>query len=184
MGYSLAAGRAGRTSQAPIPPATKPQKPIFMNTTLRSKHAFTLIEIMVVVLVIGTLAAIALPAFTKHLRNAHAAAFVSDIRSLSSAGQQYALESGWYLPATNPGEYPTELEGYFSERKFELGSTMGGVWDFEQDGVGDFTSAVGVVNPTQAEELFLLVDKTLDDGNLSTGYFQKFGGNYYFVIEE
>ncbi len=156
-----------------------------MKTTIRAKQGFTLIEIMIVVFIIGVLAAIAIPAIQKQVRNARAASFVSDIRTLSNAAQQYALESGWWVPDYASGAFPAELDGYFSRRKFELGTTLGGVWDFEQDDVGDFTSAVGVVNAAYGDEVFIQVDKVLDDGNLNTGLFVKTSENtYYYVIEE
>lgn len=156
-----------------------------MNRTLQSKRGFTLIEILIVVVIIGVLASIAVPTFTKYLKNARAATFASDIRALAHAGAQYSLESGWWVPDTSSGVFPTELKGYFSEQKFKLSTSLGGVWDFEQDGVGAFTSAVGVHRPKESDAIFAIVDKRIDDGNLSTGLFQKIDSDrYYFIIEE
>lgn len=156
-----------------------------MRSTKQSKNGFTLVEVMIVVFIIGVLAALALPMFAKYLRNTRAASFVSDIRSLASAGNQYALEAGEWVPSTSPGEYPEALEGYFSQRKFNLGTSLGGVWDFDQDDIGYFTSAVGVVGPTESDELFAIVDKRIDDGNLATGLFQKLASDrYYYIIED
>ena len=56
-----------------------------MTPKSNAKKGFTLIEIMVVVVVIGVLAAIAIPTFTKYLRNTRAATFASDIRTLANA---------------------------------------------------------------------------------------------------
>lgn len=156
-----------------------------MKRTLRTKEGFTLIELMIAMFVIGVVATIAIPAFSKYMRNTRATTFTRDVRTLAYAGMQYALESGWYVSDTSSGIFPTELEGYFSKQKFELGTSLGGVWDFEQDDAGDFTSAVGVVGPTESEAIFQLVDKHIDDGNLTTGAFQKIGADrYYFVIED
>lgn len=156
-----------------------------MNKTKHAKQGFTLIEILVVVVVIGVLASIAVPLFSQYLRNAKAATFSNDIRILANAGAQYALESGLWVSDTGDGEFPTELEGYFSQRKFELGSSLGGKWDFEQYDLGDFTSAVGVHEPVENDEVFAMVDKRIDDGNLSTGLFQKVGPDrYYYIIED
>lgn len=156
-----------------------------MTTKPNAKNGFTLIEIMVVVVIVGVLAAIAIPTFTKYLRNARAATFASDIRTLANAGAQYSLESGWWVPDTSSGVYPTELEGYFSEQKFNLGTPLGGQWDFEQWDLGNFTSAVGVHGPDHSDEMFALIDKRIDDGDLSTGLFQKLASDrYYYVIQE
>ncbi len=156
-----------------------------MKSPHHSKKGFTLIEVLIVVVIIGVLAAIALPAFTRYMRNARAASFAADIRTLAGAGNQYALESGYWVEETNAGVYPTELEGYFSEQKYALGSSLGGQWNFEQYGLGDFTSAVGVSGASESDEVFAIVDKRIDDGNLATGIFQKLGDkSYYYVIED
>ncbi|MBK1879236.1 type II secretion system protein [Pelagicoccus mobilis] len=156
-----------------------------MNKATQSKQGFTLIEILVAIVVIGVLASIGIPFFQKYIHQAKATTFANDIRILANAGDQYALESGWWVDDTSSGVFPDELEGYVSRRKFELGSSLGGVWDFEQDDVGDFTSAVGVVSPIEKEELFVMVDKRIDDGDLSTGVFQKVSSDrYYYVIAE
>ncbi len=150
-----------------------------------SKKGFTLIELMIAVVIIGVLGSIAVPLFSTYVRNARAAAFATDIRTLANAGSQYALESGWWVEDSSSGEFPPELEGYFSKQKFELGSSLGGLWDFEHDDLGDFTSAVGVHGPSESDEVFAVVDKRIDDGNLSTGYFQKLAADrYYWVIED
>ncbi|EDY83889.1 prepilin-type N-terminal cleavage/methylation domain protein [Verrucomicrobiia bacterium DG1235] len=156
-----------------------------MNTAKNTKQGFTLIELMIAVAVVGVLASIAIPFFQQYLRNSRAATFASDIRTLANAGAQYSLESGWWVEDSSTGEFPPELEGYFSKRKFELGSSLGGQWDFEHNDLGDFTSAVGVHRPTENDEIFALVDKRIDDGDLSTGFFQKLEADrYYYVIED
>ncbi len=62
-----------------------------MNT--KSKKGFTLVEIMIVVVIIGLLAAMAIPAFQKVRENAVGKAMVNDARQLASAAQQYMLEN-------------------------------------------------------------------------------------------
>ncbi|MDQ8186465.1 type II secretion system protein [Pelagicoccus sp. SDUM812002] len=156
-----------------------------MNKAKNSRKGFTLIELLIAVVILGVLASIAVPLFSNYVRNARAASFASDIRILASAGSQYALESGWWVQDSASGVFPPELEGYVSKKKFELGSPLGGKWDYEQDGVGDFTSAVGVHAPTHGDEIFAVVDKRIDDGDLTTGLFQKIDSDrFYYVIEE
>lgn len=138
---------------------------------------------MIVVFVLGVIGALTIPAFSKYVKNARAATFCSDVRSLASAAQQYSLESGWWVEDTAPGEFPAELEGYFSRQKFKLETTLGGVWDFENWGLGDFTSAVGVQNTNFGDDVFQIVDDRIDDGDLTTGFFQKLGDSkFYYVI--
>lgn len=54
---------------------------------------FTLVEIMIVVAIIGMLAAIAIPNFVTSRKNAQATACINNIRVIQGAKDQWALES-------------------------------------------------------------------------------------------
>src|SRR5476649_2696187 len=55
---------------------------------------FTLVEIMIVVVIIGLLAAMAIPAFQKVRRNSQDKAVLNNARQLSAGADQYYLENG------------------------------------------------------------------------------------------
>ena len=81
----------------------KPESP-------RSKRfAFTLIELLIVVAIIGILAAIAVPNFINAQIKARISKAYSDIRSLAMANEMYALD--------NNGGYPPESEHNPYERR-------------------------------------------------------------------
>jgi len=61
---------------------------------LRSSKGFTLVEIMIVVVIIGLLAAMAIPAFQKVRAASQDKAVTNNLRQLSAAADQYYLESG------------------------------------------------------------------------------------------
>jgi type IV pilus assembly protein PilA len=67
-----------------------------MNTqnTHSSSKGFTLVEIMIVVVIIGLLAAMAIPAFQKVRTNSQDKAVLNNARQLSAGADQYYLENG------------------------------------------------------------------------------------------
>lgn len=65
-----------------------------MNTRNRSAKGFTLVEIMIVVVIIGLLAAMAIPAFQKVRTSSQDKAVLNNARQLAAAADQYFLENG------------------------------------------------------------------------------------------
>src|SRR2546423_15282214 len=55
-------------------------------------HGFTLVEIMIVVAIIGMLAAIAIPSYVKARDNSQTNACINNLRQIDGAAQNWALE--------------------------------------------------------------------------------------------
>ncbi|MCX7915295.1 MAG: prepilin-type N-terminal cleavage/methylation domain-containing protein [Verrucomicrobiae bacterium] len=66
-----------------------------MITKIRqSRAAFTLVEIMIVVAIIGLLAALAVPGFVKARKQSQGRRILNDVRQMDAAIDQWALETG------------------------------------------------------------------------------------------
>jgi prepilin-type N-terminal cleavage/methylation domain-containing protein len=74
------------------------------------RAAFTLVEIMIVVAIIGLLAAIAIPNFVRSRAKSQSTACINNMRQLDSAIQQFALANNLASGATV--NYPNDMTPY------------------------------------------------------------------------
>jgi prepilin-type N-terminal cleavage/methylation domain-containing protein len=64
-------------------------------TKVSKKSGFTLVEIMIVVAIIGLLAAIAIPSFIKARTESQTKSCINNLRIQDAAKEQAAIEQGW-----------------------------------------------------------------------------------------
>jgi prepilin-type N-terminal cleavage/methylation domain-containing protein len=90
---------------------------------VRGRGGFTIVELMVVVTIIGVLAAIGLPKFRDVQRRAVATQMLGDLDAIRHAALSFYVDSGYFPPDAGTAEVPRNLGAYlpngFSMRKPE-----------------------------------------------------------------
>ena len=145
-------------------------------------RGFTLVEIMVIVVIIGMLAALAIPGFRQIHRSAVSKRYINDVRQIRGAVERYTLENGAY-PPNGSASMAAVMRGYVPDSVMDATKTpLGGVWDwdYQQSGI---IAMISVWQPTATDEQLLDIDKTIDDGDLSTGIFRKANNKASYIME-
>ena len=137
-----------------------------------SHRGFTLVEIMIVVVIIGLLATMAVPGFQMVRQNAQNNRFIHDIGVIRNTFDQYSLEQGQWPPDAGPATAPTGIEDYMPATIWSADTSIGGNWEWD-NGVLGFTAAISCVNYTASNSQLVRIDSKFDDGDLGTGKFQK-----------
>jgi type II secretory pathway pseudopilin PulG len=147
----------------------------------------------VVVLIIGMLAAVAVPQLKKNMISARSSAVMNDLRVYSGAFQAYAQEHGDWPPGGGaPGVFPPGMDGYLSQTNWSRTTPIGGNYQFatQSPQAGGRYAAVNIIastlnNAVSSDSNQLSdIDRKLDDGNLTTGNFFLGYRNYpVFVLE-
>lgn len=70
-----------------------------MQQSYKKLHGFSLIELMIVVVIIGILAAIAYPGYQQHVRTSNRADAAANLLALSQSMERFFTERGSYLDA-------------------------------------------------------------------------------------
>ena len=128
---------------------------------------------MVVVVIIGVLAGLALVALKHTRERALATRICNDMRQFRTAFQAYNLQNSTWPPATSAGTIPAGMEGYLSAAYLNPREPGGAYSWTGSSGQIRFTTLSATPGAMQ------MVDATLDDGNLATGEFTQAGGSLY-----
>lgn len=151
--------------------------------TMRRTEGFTLVEIMLVVSVIGLLAAIAVPSLAKARSQSQITRFMGDLRIAVNAFETFSTMQGGYPADTTPSVMPAGMEVYLENIDWAGRTPIGGKWDWDY-GVFGVLAGVSVYTPSLSRSQMAMIDARIDDGDLKTGAFRQRNGGYISIIEE
>jgi len=164
-----------------------------------SRRAFTLVEVMVVVSILGIIAAFIFPSISRAIRYKENAEIAQKIGAVSLAFELYEAENGEWPKQTGAGSLPPEMVDYYFPLYGIFDEDDGiwwiddplfeGKWKWRVDSkllddrvvILELHSATAF-DPVRMTEL----DRLLDDGDLATGRFRKYTStdSYAYIVGE
>ena len=151
------------------------------------RKAFTLIEIIVIVIVVGILAAVAAPKFVGAQQESEITATAEDLRAIENAVSMYYAKNGSYPRDVNRTQAVTVLGEYFkTENPFNKLAPIGGIYDYE--GPPNWNPVqISIRSETRSnhsQEKAQELDEYMDNGDLNTGSIRRLGDRTYYIIGE
>lgn len=148
------------------------------------RHAFTLVEVLIVVVILGILAAVVVPSFANAIEPTRQTTFITNMKDFAESIQVYKIRNNTYPADSAAGEFPDGLDEYINPRDWIGVTPIGGSWVTESTdagyGVGVHFNGSG---ETRSAEYMLEIDGIFDDGDLESGNFQSAGeGRYYLLL--
>ena len=152
----------------------------------RARQAFTLVEILIVVAILGILAALVVPSFASASDESRRTVFVTELRQFVEAAILYENFEGSPVPDLGTGTTNEAWSRYVDAATWTSQTPIDGSWDAELNSFG-VRSAIGVhfddAQTAKDDAYMLIIDGMIDDNDLETGGFRRLGdGRYYSVF--
>jgi prepilin-type N-terminal cleavage/methylation domain-containing protein len=141
-----------------------------------NRRAFTLVEIMIVIVIIGLLAALAIPAIRRSQRSSQNTRVINDFRVFTQAFEIFNTNNGGWPDTAGPGvmpNLPTSITDTLKAASWQATTTIGGSWQWDNTLSSAGEAGICIIGFTCPDEQLQQIDAKLDDGNLGTGNFQK-----------
>ena len=144
-----------------------------------NRKAFTLVEILIVVIILGILAAIVIPQFTEASNDARASALDSDLQTIRSQIELYKMQ--------HTGGYPTVLDVAATSQLLNNTNLAGAVGTTAAHNLGPYLQSFPAnpyVSGAAASQVTTGVSDTIP-GDCSTGwYYNTTNGNFQAAVTE
>ena len=152
-----------------------------------TRTGFTLVEVMIVVAIIGLLAAMGIPSFMKARAESKAATMTRAMKVLSEAILIHAMETGTFPVDTATATVPVGMSADDFEVDWTEPTQLRGFWDYDAAIAECFNcgAAISIFGAGQDPNSpsFLAVDRMIDDGDLTAGDFRASTDRYTYIIE-
>ena len=139
---------------------------------------------MVVVVIIGLLASLAVPAFQRVIHASENSRVVNDFRIFSQAFETYASENGTWPPNAGAGVIPVGMSNNFKNVTWVSNTVIGGRWNWDNSTGSGGIAGISIQNFTASDAQLAEIDAKLDDGDLTTGRVRKTTPTKFTLILE
>lgn len=147
------------------------------------EQGFTLLELLVTVAIVGILAAIAVPQLSSYRDKARVARVATEMRSFESAFYAYYADHGEW-PEDSHRTVPDGMESLISQTHWDKETSLGGYYNYEGPDGYAYTG-LSLFSHSASNDLIVMLDKMLDNGDLSSGRFRNgSNGRPTLIIEE
>ena len=153
--------------------------------TVPADRGFTLIELMIVVAIVGVLAAVAIPQYQRYAEKARLSEMALRLGKWADEFHIWAQINGRY-PNDSHIILPPEAAGELSiDNATWLAATdLGGNWNWEGPDFYPY-AGIAIVGATSDANTITLFDQIIDDGNVNTGKFRLTpNGRHTYILDE
>ena len=107
---------------------------------LKSKKGFTLVELMIVVVIVGILASVAVPMYRTNVKKAMASEGVALMGTVRTAQRVYFAEHQTYCASANVADLGVDTSGNKYFASFSITTATGAAFTATTTGTGDASS--------------------------------------------